>query len=159
MEAVAMADTGMNLPTLSEELRSSIDQLLEKHSLRGLVSPRNPLDLTPAAGEQAYDDAVCAVLDSREVDVVVVSCVPLAPVLHTLGRQLDDPVSFPNLAKGWKDRSRKAIVSVFDGGPEYEELVSRVRAAGIPVFKSADEAASLIRRWTKDQAKSSKFGG
>jgi hypothetical protein len=93
---------------------------------------------------------VCAALDSDEVDVLVVSCVPLAPSLHTLADQLQFPGSFPNLALKWRDRSSKGIALVFDGGPEYDELVSQVRNAGLPVFRSADEAASLIRRWTHD---------
>jgi indolepyruvate ferredoxin oxidoreductase beta subunit len=150
MEAVAMADAGMRLDPPSEQLRSLVDDLLTKYGLRGLVSPRNPLDLTPAANESTYDDMVCAALDSDEVDVLVVSCVPLAPSLHTLADQLQFPGSFPNLALKWRDRSSKGIALVFDGGPEYDELVSQVRNAGLPVFRSADEAASLTRRWTHD---------
>jgi acyl-CoA synthetase (NDP forming) len=147
MEAVAIADAGIRLDWPSDSLKEELDKLLVKHGLRGLVSPRNPLDLTPAAGEDAYDDIVCAALDSDETDLIIVSCVPLAPRLKTLGADLNDPTSFPNLAKKWVSASSKGIVAVFDGGPEYEELIGRTREAGLPVFRSADEAARLIGRW------------
>lgn len=147
MEAVAMADSGVRLDPPSDALHCELDTLLTQHNLRGLVSARNPLDLTPAAGEAAYDELVREVLDAAEVDAVIVSCVPLAPALHSLADDLDNPRSFVQLAKGWRAHSEKPLVAVFDGGPEYDALRAGVRAAGIPVFRSADDAARLLQRW------------
>jgi acyl-CoA synthetase (NDP forming) len=112
-----------------------------------LVSPRNPLDVTPAAAEAAYDELVQTLLKAPGPDVVIVSCVPLAPALMTLSADLDSSSSFVALAKGWRDQSSKPLAMVFDGGPEYDELRRRVRDTGLPVFRSADQAARLIDRW------------
>ncbi|MCC7434929.1 MAG: indolepyruvate oxidoreductase subunit beta [Methanoregulaceae archaeon] len=152
MEAVAMADSGVRLNAPSEALHCELDTLLTTHGLRGLVSARNPLDLAPAAGEAAYDELVRAALDSAEVDAVIVSCVPLAPSLHSLAADLDHPTSFVQLAAKWRAHSEKAIVTVFDGGPEYDALRAGIRAAGLPVFRSADDAARLLHRWISQMA-------
>jgi acyl-CoA synthetase (NDP forming) len=147
MEAVAMADSGLKLTELDDQLKSELDRVLTEHGLRSLVSPRNPLDLTPAAGEAAYEAALHVALESDSVDVVVVSCVPLAPTLHSLESELGDPTSFASRAGAWSE-AKKPVVVVFDGGSEYEALRRAVRAAGLPVFASADDAARLIGRWT-----------
>ena len=147
MEAVAMADAGIRLEPLSDAIRDSLDELLTEHGLRGLVSPRNPLDLTPAANEAAYDAAVRVAAASPDVDAILVSCVPLAPSLQTLSDEISDPASFVQRAREWRASTDKAILAVFDGGPEYDALREGVRAAGIPVFRSADDAARLLSRW------------
>ncbi len=152
MEAVAMADSGVRLDAPSQALHCELDTLLTTHGLRGLVSARNPLDLTPAAGEAAYDELVRAALDSDEVDAVIVSCVPLAPSLHSLAADLDHSSSFVQLAAKWRAHSDKAIVTVFDGGPEYDALRAGIRVAGLPVFRSADDAARLLHRWIEQMA-------
>ncbi|MCC7231143.1 MAG: indolepyruvate oxidoreductase subunit beta, partial [Fimbriimonadaceae bacterium] len=72
MEAVAMADSGIKLAPLGEELKMDLGTILGQHGLAALVSPRNPLDLTPAAGEMAYGDVVQAALASDQVDAVIV---------------------------------------------------------------------------------------
>lgn len=152
MEAVAMADGGIRLDPPSPELHEQLNQLLTQHNLRELVSPRNPLDVTPAAAEAAYADLVRSLLVASEVDVVIVSCVPLAPALRTLSSDLDDPGSFVALAQRWREMSTKPIAVVFDGGPEYDELCRRVRGTGLPVFRSADQASRLIDRWIASEA-------
>jgi len=149
MEAVAMADAGLRLEPLSKKLHTELSLVLEKNRLDCLVGARNPLDLTPAANESAYSDVVCAALDSEEIDAIIVSCVPLAPCLSTLTGALDEPGSFPCMAAKWLERSTKAILFAVDGGPEYDELVRRLRGVGSPVFRSADEAARLLRRWVE----------
>lgn len=146
MEAVAMADSGLRLEPL-DRLKDDLNEVLAKHRLAALVRARNPLDLTPQGDESAYDDVVRAALASEEVDAVIVSCVPLAPCLHTLSPQLADPNSFVQLAREWLRISSKAIVFVLDGGPEYDALGEGLRDIGLPVYRSADEAASALRHW------------
>lgn len=148
MEAVAMADSGLRLTELDDQLKSELDRVLNEHGLRSLVSPRNPLDLTPAADEAAYEAALHVALASEAVDAVVLSCVPLAPTLHSLESELEDVRSFASRAVAWSATAQKPIVIVFDGGAEYDALRRAVRAAGLPVFASADDAARLIGRWT-----------
>ena len=149
MEAVAMADTGIGLAAFSGGLNQIFSNILAKRALTGLVGPRNPMDVTPAADEGAYDEVVTAALDSPEIDAVIVSCVPLAPCLGTLASDLDSPASFPELGRRWLDRSDKAIVFALDGGHEYDELAARMRDMGMPVFRSADEAARMLAKWVE----------
>jgi len=146
MEAVAMADAGV---TFSDPLHDPMSEVLKKHRLDGLVCPRNPLDLTPQANEVAYHDVVQAALGSEEVDAVIVSCVPLAPSLRTLEKDLADPESFVSLSRQWLASSNKAVVFALDGGPEYDALARGLRDAGLPVFRSADEAARVLQKWVQ----------
>ncbi len=149
MEAVGMADAGARFDPLAEPFDAALREVLGAHGLEGLVAPRNPLDLTPAADEQAYDAVVRLALARDEVDAVVVSCVPLAPCLRTLAGQLDDPAAFPNRVAGWLKLADKPLVFVVDAGPLYDPLANAIRAQGLPVFRSADEAVTILGRWIR----------
>ena len=50
---------------------------------------RNPLDLTPMAGEDAYEEVVRAMLDDDGVDALVVSLVPMTPALRTTVAEIE----------------------------------------------------------------------
>jgi indolepyruvate ferredoxin oxidoreductase beta subunit len=149
MEAVAMADAGADFAPLTPHFESRLRQILKDHGLECLVGPRNPLDLTPMASELVYDDVVRAALSESEVGAVIVSCVPLAPSLKTLAEDLTHPSSFVGLAKNWIRESEKAVVFAIDGGPEFHALASALRQAGLPVFRSSDEAARVLTRWVE----------
>jgi indolepyruvate ferredoxin oxidoreductase beta subunit len=152
MEAVAMADSlrpdmpAVKLEPMSELFEAEVATILENHKLDKLVGLRNPIDLTPMAGERPYGEIVKAALLADEVDAVIVSCIPLAPVLHTLDTELADLSSFAHLAKEWRHAS-KPVVFVVDAGGNYDALADAVREAGIPVFRSADEAMPRLSQW------------
>lgn len=151
MEAVAMADAiagegPIRLASLGDETDKRLRQILKDRRLDNLVGIRNPLDVTPMAGEAAYGDIIDAALADDEIDAVIVSCVPLAPTLNTLPSELDDPEAFPQLAGRWAE-SRKPVVFVVDSGEEYDMLARRVRGQGVPVFRSADEAMRRLSLW------------
>lgn len=151
MEAVGMADSlsgsmpGVNFEAPAEIFEAELASILERNRLQSLVTLRNPLDLTPMASERVYDEVVKAALARPEVDSLIVSCVPLAPTLHTLADELDDDASFPNLVAGWT--SDKPVVFVLDAGREYDPLADALRKEGLPVFRSADEALRILSLW------------
>lgn len=149
MEAVAVADAAKVQP-LPEILEAEIADILKKHNLDALVSPRNPLDVTPMAGEDAYGALVDTALKSPEIDAIIVSCVPLAPSLRTLGDELTDEGTLPRLAEAWS-KSDKPVVFVCDAGSEYDPLRIAIREAGLPVFRSADEAMRTLTRWMENR--------
>jgi indolepyruvate ferredoxin oxidoreductase beta subunit len=157
MEAVGMADAlgeknaRVSFPSISEPFEITIRNILAVHKLETLVSPRNPLDLTPMAGETCYAAIVRAALKSDEVDAVIVSCVPMAPQLHTLESELDDATSFVKFAPEWLKEGNKPLVFVIDSGSLYDALASRLRNLGLPVFCSADEAAKCLARWLENR--------
>lgn len=151
MEAVGMADAigtdgPLQMETPSEQLRNAIQKALAAHRLDRLVTPANPLDLTPMARELAYDLVVREALAQSEVDLVIASCVPLAPTLRTLAEDLDCPDSFPALVGRWRNGG-KPIVFVVDSGSSFDPLAEAVRAQGVPVFRSADEAVRTLGTW------------
>lgn len=163
MEAVAVADAlgssgaaadpgherngvRAGLAELTPDLEAGIGAILTAHGLDSIVNPRNPLDLTPMASERVYDEVVRLALDSKDVDCVVVSCVPLAPSLKTLKADLGQADSFPELAKRWLS-SGKPVVFVVDSGAQFDPLAAAIRRLEIPVFRSADEAVLRLRRW------------
>lgn len=153
MEAVGMADAltsaedGLRFEPPSDCLSGALKAALDAHGLAGLVTPRNPLDVTPMAGEAAYDAVVRAALSCEEADVVIVSCVPLAPQLKTLESEIGAKDAFPALAEGWLQASTKPMAFVVDGGTEYEALARAIRGKGMPVFHSADEAVLRLEAW------------
>lgn len=155
MEAVGMADAISAHDLLrfvppSAGLAEQLRECLSANHLERLVSISNPIDLTPMAKEAAYDAIVRAACASSEVDLVVVSCVPLAPGLRTLAPDLGDPRAFPALAQEWKSWG-KPIVFVLDSGSRFDALAAAVRSRGVPVFRAADEAIRMASTWTRAQ--------
>lgn len=151
MEAVAMADaipaTDDGFTTLSPAEENSLKKILDAHGLGQLVSVRNPVDVTPMADESAYDAIVQWAIREAEFDAVIVSCVPLAPCLKTSAAEIQSPGSFAQYAKTWLSIGDTPIVLSLDAGSSYDPLAATIREAGIPVFRSADEAAAAFHRW------------
>jgi acyl-CoA synthetase (NDP forming) len=151
MEAVGMADAvsgegRLSLARPGVDFDAKVAAVVAEHRLGGLVVAANPLDLTPMADEGAYDAVVSIALESADVDVVIVSCVPLAPTLRTLASDLCSNDAFPALVERWRSHS-KPIVFVVDSGTCFDALAEAVRSRGIPVFRSADEAVKTLRVW------------
>ncbi|TWT45587.1 hypothetical protein RAS1_20150 [Phycisphaerae bacterium RAS1] len=145
-EAVGMADTirgpryQVQMAPLSEGPRERLAEILAGLKLSHLVNPANPLDLTPMAGEDAYESCARVLLDCDEVDALVVCVVPLTPALKSTAAELADSAALPQRLPRLLREHRKPLVFVVDCGPLYDPLALAVRAAGIPVFRSSDQA-------------------
>ncbi|USN98910.1 MAG: indolepyruvate oxidoreductase subunit beta [Phycisphaeraceae bacterium] len=145
-ETVAMADnvgtvryTAL-LPAPEERTRAAIEAMLARHRLASLVNARNPLDLTPMAGEQAYVDAARIFLEADEYDAVIVSCIPLTPAVASTEAELTRGSALVEGLKKLRDEFDKPIITVVDAGARYEPFVARLREAGFAVIRSADAA-------------------
>jgi acyl-CoA synthetase (NDP forming) len=95
------------------------------------------------ADEEAYEAAVRVMQQAPEVDALVVSVVPMTPRLQTTPRELATPGASASLAERvprWAQASAKPLIFVVDAGPLYDALAQAVRASGVPVFRSADQA-------------------
>jgi acyl-CoA synthetase (NDP forming) len=154
-ECVSMADraTGLEVAGLSPESLSALEVLLRELGLREIVAPRNPLDLTPIAGDAGYARAAALLLDDPGVDCAVVSCVPLTPALQTLPAGDGHPEDLtrddglgPALIRLWEATEKPWVVAV-DAGPAYEPFRRSLADAGIPVFSSADRAVRALASW------------
>lgn len=152
MEAVGMADAAdrdAGFVRLDGPFEGALKETLATFGLDSLVAPRNPLDVTPAANEDAYDALVRLALQREDVDAVIVACVPLAPGLRTLPEHLEEQGAFPQRVAAWLASSDKPLAFVVDAGPLYDPLVSALRTQGVVVFRCADEAVAAVGRWLR----------
>ncbi len=110
---------------------------LEDQGLAGLVSPRLPLDLTPMADEAAYL-AAARLLLATEAEVLLVGLVPLTRRLDTV-----DPAAYAAFASALAElaqASGKWVGVAVEGGPLFDAYRTALRAAGLPVFLTMEEA-------------------
>jgi acyl-CoA synthetase (NDP forming) len=152
-ESVGMADAilgaryQLEMAQLSDPTKALLQEALTACGLHSLVTAGNPLDLTPMADDEAYENCIRAMLQAQEVDALVVSCVPMTTQLLTLPDEIERTGSIaarlPHLAQ-WSD---KPLVFVVDCGEPFEALARRVRQAGVPVFRSCDQAVRSLGRY------------
>jgi len=154
-EAVAIADSlgPFRLASLAEASRASLHAALEKAGIAGIVTLRNPLDLTPILDDAGYESVVRLVLDDPGVHVGLVGCVSLTGALNTLAA---GPGHGEDIARqgGIVERlirigrdSRKAWIAVVDAGPLYDPMARALEEGGVPTFRTADRALRLFGRF------------
>ncbi len=151
-ETVGMADSilgsrRIELPKLSPETAKKLAAALATHKLDKLVNVRNPLDLTPMASDQAYEDCLRVFLDDAAIDAAVAAAVPLTPEMHNMPDELESPGSVARRITAMFKESAKPLVAVVDSGSPFEELVHAMRSAGVPVFRSADQAIRALGQY------------
>jgi acyl-CoA synthetase (NDP forming) len=152
-ETVGIADAiqgqryRVEIASLLEASTGRLAAVLRERGLGRLANPRNPLDVTPMAGEQVYEEAIRVMLDADEVDAVVVGVVPLTAALKTLPGEIEDPGSLANRIPRLFAEADKPIIAVVDSGPRYDPLVRALRLGGVPVFPSADQAIRSLGRY------------
>ena len=155
-EAVGMADSidsddyHMQLARLSAATEGRIAAILDRKGLAELVTLRNPLDITPAADDEAHVQIARALIEDDGVDALVISLDPLSPSTSTLAgtaRSLYDmnaPNSIRQLMIDLVRQTDKPIVTVVDGGRMYNPLRDSLTDNGVPVFTTCDHAISAL---------------
>ncbi len=133
---------GKNLPvaTLSEAAQKSLGEMLARHELAGLVTPRLPLDLTPMANEAVFLDAAEILL--REAAVLVIGLVPFTRKLDTStagGAKLAAVLVHLSKTHG------KPIAITIDSGTDYAAYRQAFINAGLPVFARVESALRGLR--------------
>jgi acyl-CoA synthetase (NDP forming) len=152
-ETVGMADAirgqryAVEIAELSEGSTAKLREVLAAHGLSRLVNARSPLDITPMASEEVYEGAVKVMLESDDVDAVVVGVVPLTAALKTGPDEIDAPGSLAERIPRLFAEAGKPLIVVVDSGSLYEPLVRALRRAGVPVFPSADQAIRSLGRY------------
>jgi indolepyruvate ferredoxin oxidoreductase beta subunit len=152
-ETVGMADNisglryQVEMAVLSPQSQKRLGETLAKFKLDKLVNARNPLDVTPMANDEAYEQCVRVMLDSPEVDAVVASLVPLTPAMLTTADEVAQPGSLTErLPQLFAGASKPVVVSV-DSGELFDPFVKAIRVAGVPVFRSCDQAVRSLARY------------
>ena len=152
-ESASIADnidpSGPIIPvTPGQQLSAKLAHVLETHGLDSIVDVKNPLDATPMASDAALLELAREVLASGECDCMIVSPVPLTPVMKTLPSEgLDKglPVQLAPLC-------RKAGIPVLfcvAAGSLYDEYRASAAEAGLPVYSSADSALRALASFVK----------
>lgn len=158
-ETVGMADSlsgaryEVTMPRLSEATTAKLKEALARHKLEALVNARNPLDLTPMAADQAHEDCIRVLLAAEEIDAVIASFVPLTPAMLTTQEEITKPGSMGERLPKLLAEADKPLIAVIDCGSQYDELANMIRAGGVPVFRSADQATRSLGRYMCHRAK------
>jgi len=158
-EAVGIADNilgedyRLEMAGLSRFSQAKLHIILSDAGLESLTSMHNPLDITPMASETTYLDVITILLEDENTDAVIVAIVPLTPLLHTLPEELArdntfgvedsivERISALNMA------STKPLVVVVDSGRLYDPMADGFQNHGLPVFRSADIAVSVLGKY------------
>ncbi|MFH1618617.1 MAG: acetate--CoA ligase family protein [bacterium] len=155
-ETAGMADnihpgSAISAPAPSPELSAELEVILKESALDSIVDVRNPLDLTPMAGDNAIMKVVKAVIASDETDAVVLSMVPLTPAMQTLppgpGHREDLSKSFLSEAAKAARETGKPLIFCVAAGSLYNPYCDHARKFGIPVFRSADRAVQIFAKY------------
>ncbi len=74
------------LPPFGAGTRARLAGVFEKARIQDIVDGHNPVDLTPMCNDEAYEEAVRAVLEDGTVDAVIDG----GPVFDPLARHLEE---------------------------------------------------------------------
>ncbi len=162
-ETVGMADNHrgpdyvLEPASLAPETVERIRAILERARLSGLVNIANPLDITPMANDAVHEDLARALLDDPGVDVAVFGNVPLTPNIQSLPHGLS-PADVFDAEHGYARRmmrlfseTRKPFVVVLDSGRHYDDMFYFMAHAGLPVFRSADQATAVLGKYVENR--------
>ena len=158
-EAVGMADylqargSSLQLAGLSVDTQKTIQGLLAKHRLDGMVEVKNPLDLTPSANDALHADCVRALAEDDGVDAVVVAYDTICPFTTDIpqpgslpGYKISDH-SFGNQLISLMASLPKPVLVFNDVGELHEPLNMRLRRAGVQVFRTCGDAMAVLTRY------------
>jgi acyl-CoA synthetase (NDP forming) len=152
-EAAGMADSvgGRVTADMSKALAAELDKTLKEFKLDSIVDAKNPLDITPMASDAAIGGVVRSALASDEFSGALVSMIPLTAMMSTLpkgGAWPDDlEKSFLKEAAAAARAARKPLVFCVGAGTIYEPYCAYAQNLGLPVFRSADRALRMYRKY------------
>ncbi len=131
--ADALESTGLTLPIFSENLQKKL-----RSHLSDEATVRNPVDMVASAGPDEYRACLGYLLDSDEIDAVIVIHIPAAPT------------GTPETAAAIRDASinnagQKTLLSVFmrSEGPPDELQSDEYR---VPAYRFPESAARALAR-------------
>ncbi len=160
-ETVGMADNHrgahheLTPAVLGPDTVARVRGVLEQARIAALVNVTNPLDITPMANDGVHLGCMEALLADDGVDVAVFGNVPLTPNVQTLPRGLserdvfDAPNGYGNRTIQLFRASEKPFVVVIDAGRHYDDLVRLLESGGVPVFRDADRATTILGRYVE----------
>ncbi|HAH32363.1 MAG TPA: hypothetical protein DCL44_08630 [Elusimicrobia bacterium] len=161
-ESAGMADSvkgAMTAEIKDRELIGNMNKVLQDFKLDAIVDVKNPMDVTPMAADGAVERITGLVLASDEFGAVVLSMIPLTPALNTLpkgGGPYPDDLDksyLPAVAAQMKSAAKPVLFCVASGGL-YDPYCDYALTLGMPVFRSADRAVEVYRKYLEYVKKS-----
>lgn len=154
-ESAGMADAvggPVTAEMKDEKLIGGMRAVLKEFRLDGIVDVKNPLDVTPMAPDAAVGALTEMALGSDEFGAVALSMVPLTPAMNTLpkgrGDYPDDlERSFLKHTAEHMKHEGKPLLFCVAAGARYDPYCEYARALGMPVFRSADRAVHIYRKY------------
>lgn len=158
-EAVGMADSiqsddyNMSFGQCSEETRAAMRALIAAKKLDRLVTVGNPLDINPGADDETHARMAELMLRDENIDAVIVGLDPHSPVTHTLADtdedafRMDAPDGILARLTELRERCAKPLVTVVDGGAQFDPLRAALWARNIPAFTVCDRAVSALSQY------------
>jgi len=144
----------MVLASFGEATKSALGEIFKNARITEIVDIHNPVDLTPMAGDDAYDGAFRAAILDPGSDVGLVGIVPLTGMLNSLpanplvhGEDITRPDSLAARYGALARQIDKPFVAVVDSGPLYDPLCQELEKHGIVVFRTADRALKMLEVW------------
>lgn len=142
-ESTVGADELKNLKQ-AQLSRTTIERLGEINRF-GLADTQSPfLDISPMADDRMYADFVEAVIKDKNVDCVFVSVVPHPISLKTSPETCRDPDSLARLLIKLSREYEKPMVISVNAGHYYQEFISILEQAGLPVYKDIRSAIKSL---------------
>jgi len=144
----------LELAVFGAQTQAVLDEVLP-----GFAHRTNPIDCTPMTGTDAFVASCGAILASDEVDVAILSSVPVTPALDNLPATADGTHGEDLFAKGSQGSQMlqilgscaKPVVVVVDSGTIYDPLCRMIEEAGVPVFRKIDRAARTLAAFCRAQ--------
>jgi len=152
-EGAGMADgvTGRLTADMGKGVAAEMEKTLKEFRLDSIVDAKNPLDITPMAPDAAIGGVIKTALASDEFSGALVSMIPLTAMMNTLpkgGAYPDDlERSFLKGAAEAAREARKPLLFCVAAGSLYEPYCAYAQSLGLPVFRSADRAVSIYKKY------------
>ena len=169
-ESVGIADNilgedyRLEMASFNQTTKKTLAKILKEAKLTVLTDVNNPLDITPMAAEDVYEQVIKALLEDSHVDAIIVAIVPLTPILHTLPDEFVPTKTFTaeqsiiNRIARLNDNSAKPLVMVVDSGPLYDYMADAFQQHDLPVFRSADQAVWVLGKYIQGRMRAQKLG-
>lgn len=155
-ECVAFADNlgRMRLAEFSPDTKATMERIFEESRIKEIVDIHNPLDLTPMAPDKAYDESFRAAMEDPGTDLGIVGIVPFTVMMNSLPEGPDscgeDFQREDSLVRRYGELAAstdKPFVAALDTGTLYDEYGKALEARGVPVFRTADRALTMLDMW------------
>jgi acyl-CoA synthetase (NDP forming) len=153
-ETAGMADSISSLVPMEIDKNTymEMEKILKEHKLDSIVDIKNPMDITPMAGDAAIEAIISKVMQSDKCSSIIVSMVPLTAAMHTLSKNDKWPDdmeknSFLIKISAIMKELKKPVIFCVASGELYNPYCRLAMEKGFVVFRSADRAVKYFEKF------------